>query len=192
MRLAYVKMLEDQDRAREAALQAMYEKSRGRAEVVGEQVVKMNREREEKENAMLQKIREQHERELDEAERNDKIRRSNMIEEVKSTRERQMREQEAALAAERREIEKYFESVRLKDEVENEEERRRQQRKREDNVRNRNFLSKQMREAEQRMIVDDVLISEPEKRMNAALLEQAKLMVGYEEDPQLLVSSVKI
>ena len=159
---------------------------------VGEQVVKMNREREEKENAMLQKIREQHERELDEAERNDKIRRSNMIEEVKSTRERQMREQEAALAAERREIEKYFESVRLKDEVENEEERRRQQRKREDNVRNRNFLSKQMREAEQRMIVDDVLISEPEKRMNAALLEQAKLMVGYEEDPQLLVSSVKI
>ena len=192
MRLAYVKMLEDQDRAREAALQAMYEKSRGRAEVVGEQVVKMNREREEKENAMLQKIREQHERELDEAERNDKIRRSNMIEEVKSTRERQMREQEAALAAERREIEKYFESVRLKDEVENEEERRRQQRKREDNVRNRNFLSKQMREAEQRMIVDDVLISEPEKRMNTALLEQAKLMVGYEEDPQLLVSSVKI
>ena len=64
MRLAYVKMLEDQDRAREAALQAMYEKSRGRAEVVGEQVVKMNKEREEKENMMLQKIREEHDNKL--------------------------------------------------------------------------------------------------------------------------------
>ncbi|QDZ20498.1 hypothetical protein HOP50_04g30160 [Chloropicon primus] len=192
MRLAYVKMLEDQDRAREAALQAMYEKSQGRAEVVGEQVTKMNKAREDAENAMLQKIREQHERELDEAERFDKKRREEMIEEVKSTRERQMREQEAAMLAERREIEKYFESVRLKDEHENQEEIRRQQRRREDNVHNRHFLSKQMKEAEQRMIVDDVLISEPEKRMNADLLEQAKLMVGYEENPELLVNSVKI
>ena len=192
MRLAYVKMLEDQDRAREATLQAMYEKSRGRAEVVGEQVVKMNKEREERENLMLQKIREQHERELNEAERNDKIRRKQMIEEVKSTRERQMREQEEQLDRERQEIEKYFESVRLKDEQENEEERKRQHRKREDNIQNRHVLSLQMKEAEQRMIVDDVVIAQPEKQMNAALLEQAKLMVGYTEDPELIVSSVKI
>ena len=190
-RLAYVKMLEDQDRAREAALQAMYEKSRGRAEVVGEQVVKMNREREEKENLMLQKIQEDHERQLDEAERADKLRRATMIEEVKQTRQRQMEEQEAALERERQEIEKYFESVRLKDEHENNEEKRRQQDRRANNIRNRHVLSQQMKEAEQRMIVDEVVIAEPEKQMNAALLEQAKLMVGYEEDPQLIVSSVK-
>ena len=188
MRLAYVKMLEDQDRAREAALQAMYEKSRGRAEVVGEQVVKMNKEREEKENMMLQKIREEHERELDEAERADKQRRMELIEEVKNTRERQMREQEERLEQERQEIEKYFEKVRLKDEMENKEEELRQLRRRENNIRNRGVLTQQMKEAEQRMIVDDVAIAEAEKQMNAALLEQAKLMVGYTEDPQLLAS----
>ena len=115
-----------------------------------------------------------------------------MIEEVKSTRERQMREQEEQLDRERQEIEKYFESVRLKDEQENEEERKRQHRKREDNIQNRHVLSLQMKEAEQRMIVDDVVIAQPEKQMNAALLEQAKLMVGYTEDPELIVSSVKI
>ena len=118
--------------------------------------------------------------------------RAELIEEVKSTRERQIREQEAQMERERQDIEKYFEKVRLNDEQENMAEARRQQKRREDNIRNRHVLAQQMKEAEHRSIVEDVTLAEPEKQMNAALLEQAALMVGYQEDPHLLCSAHKI
>ena len=192
MRIQYVKMLEDQDRAREASLQAMYEKSRGRAEVAGEQVVRENRLRMEREDQMLQRMQEEHEMQLQEAERAEKERQTRMIKEVEEIRRKQMDELEERMRQEREDMEKYFESVRLKDERENAEERRRQQERRQNNISNRHVLSQQMQQARQRQIVDEVVIAEPEKNMNAALLEQAKLMVNYEENPSLMIKSAKL
>ena len=170
MRLQYTEMLAKQEAARNEALSAMYAKSQNRAAAAGAMAVKENKERAEKEMAMLEKLQLQRELDLQERERLDEKRRRMALAELSKVRGQQMAEKKAKQQREQQELEDYYEETRKKDELAKQKEEEKNARTMQENKQNQEDLRRQITETMQRRVMQDAIMTANEQKINHPVL----------------------
>mmetsp|Transcript_14154 Transcript_14154/g.45153 ORF Transcript_14154/g.45153 Transcript_14154/m.45153 type:complete len:461 (+) Transcript_14154:358-1740(+) len=177
----YIAMLERQEFERAEALKALYSRAGARAAVAGEQVVKEAKARLAAEEAMLKRMQEEKEEQLQREEREAEETRTRTLEDNMKTLEMQKKWRAEEKEAEKREMEAWVAAVKEQDAKAKQAEEDKLRIRREKNVAHRRELEIQMDHVDAHR-TDNVFMSAVELKINEPLISQAVTVIGDPSD----------